>query len=117
ADVDAFFEEVGGDGVAEHVGGHSSRQGHVLAEFADQAADELGGGGAAARVHHEGGAGVAVLRSGFVVGQHQVADLGVGDVDAALAVAFAGDGDDAGGQVDVFVTHCGQLSHADAGGE
>jgi len=38
SNVYAFFQEVGGDGVAEHVRGYAAGQGHVLAKLADQAA-------------------------------------------------------------------------------
>src|SRR5688572_17761724 len=82
-----FFEEVGGYGVAEHVGGDE---------------EGVGGGGAAV-------AGDAVVaEEGFDV---------VGDEDSSLAVAFADDGDGAVFDVDGGVEEAGQLADAHAGGE
>src|SRR4051812_23348056 len=116
ADVDAFFEEVGGDGVAEHVGGDAVADFAAFAVEADEAADHLRAGGFAAGVDEEGvGAGGGAVAGGAVIAEEGL-DV-VGDEDAALAVAFADDGDRAVVDVDRCVEEAGQFADAHAGGE
>ncbi len=117
ADVDAFFQEVGSDRVAEHVRGHSPRERDMLAEVPDQSADELRRGCSPAGVHQQRRSGVPACGPSVDVRLQQVSNLGIGDVDAALAVALACDRDDPGAQVDVFVPERGQLGDSDACGE
>lgn len=116
ADVDAFFEEIGGDRMAEHVWGDAVADGAAFAVKTDEAADHLWRGGVAAGVDQErpGGRG-ATVAGGAVVAQ-QGFQL-VGHEDSSLAVAFADDGDGAVLHVDGRVEQARELGDAHAGGE
>nr|VFK38625.1 MAG: hypothetical protein BECKTC1821D_GA0114238_100512 [Candidatus Kentron sp. TC] len=95
AHIEASVEEVGGAGVAEHMGREAAGKFGVFSGLGDEALDELGSGAAAVGVDEEsrviGGEGYPVAE---IIAQ-QVGEQSVEEEYDALAVALAMDMDGA----------------------
>lgn len=124
AEVGAVHEEVGGEGVAEGVGGDVFGDAGLFGVFLDDAFDGAGGeaavvaggGGEAgvfAVVEEEGGEGV--FADFEVLGDFEGG--GFADEDGAVFFAFAADGEFAAVEIDGVAIEGDEFGDAEAGGE